>query len=176
MALIIDDRDPFEAISYATVAYADEYFSYDLHASKWFDTEIAIKEKALVTATRQIDTLNFIGIQADPEQTLAFPRITARVRQLTDHQLITYGEQIKQLKATIPVDIKRAACEQALYLLQKQESSFDFEDLQAQNVTSYTVGDVSVSFNTAKTNTLVSLTNRAQQLVAPFIKRYTRLI
>lgn len=176
MALILDEKDPFLDISYATIAYADEYFKYDLHAEKWFQAENTIKEKALVTATRQIDALNFYGIKATTEQKLAFPRVTNKVRQLTDHERIIYSEQIKQLTVTVPEDIIRATCEQALYLLQKQDSTFEFDNLQAQNVSSYAVGDISVSFNTSKTTTLTSLTYKAQMLVAPYIRRYTRLV
>lgn len=176
MALIIDEKTPFEALSYATVNYADEYFKYELYAEKWFITEKDIKEKALVTATRQINALNFNGIPANSGQKLAFPRVSNKVRQLTDHERIIYREQLESMKANVPEDVKKATCEQALYLIQKQESQFNFDDLQAQNVSSYTVGDVSVSFNTSKTNTLISLTNKAQMLLAPYIRRYTRLV
>ncbi len=61
---------------YGTVEDADNYFSQTLEGQRWMFTEQGKKFKALVSATRRIDRLNFFGTQANPEQLLQFPRGT----------------------------------------------------------------------------------------------------
>lgn len=175
MAIIVQDKDSFSSLSYASIEFADEYFKYDMNASIWANLEEEDKKKALVTATKQIDTLSFNGVKYKENQPLEFPRVTAKVRNLTDNQLILYRDIIKAM-AIVPDDIKKATCEQALALINNRESSFDFADLQSQNVSSYSVGDVSVSFNTSGSNKLINFSSMAQKLLSPYIVKYTRLV
>ena len=61
--------------TYVTIEEADEYFNEKLGADFWADLDETSKEKALVTASRQIDIQPFLGRKADPEQEMSFPRI-----------------------------------------------------------------------------------------------------
>ena len=176
MAIIVGNKkESFSSLSYASIEFADKYFEYDLNASIWADLDEEIKKKALVTATKQIDTLNFYGVKLKEDQPLQFPRVSQKVKQLTDNQLILYKDQIKAMDV-IPEDVMKATCEQALTLVKNQNTPNDFADLQAQNVQSYTIGDVSISFNVGGSNKMVGFSTVTQKLLNPYIVKYTRLV
>jgi hypothetical protein len=81
---------------YGTIERADNYFALLLHGMRWQDTTRDMKLRALVSATRQIDQLNFIGQKANDSQPLQFPRGTDTL---------------------VPEDIEKAAYELAAVLL-----------------------------------------------------------
>lgn len=60
--------------SYATVSEADSYFEDRLDIDAWTSANATQKAQALVTATRMLDELNWVGIAVSDSQTLAFPR------------------------------------------------------------------------------------------------------
>lgn len=66
--------DTFEY--YGTLTAADLYFDNRLKSSKWELSTVKDRERALITATRYIDKLNFAGDKADDDQNLQFPRGT----------------------------------------------------------------------------------------------------
>ena len=67
-----------EVNSYLTVAEGDTFASQSLGDIAWNNvTEESDKEKALVSATRWIDTLDFVGSKCDPKQPLKWPRSEA---------------------------------------------------------------------------------------------------
>jgi hypothetical protein len=61
--------------SYANVAEADSYFEDRLDVAAWIDASDEQKAQALVTATRHLDNLDWIGIAVSSSQNLAFPRV-----------------------------------------------------------------------------------------------------
>lgn len=61
---------------YGSVEDADNFFSMTLEGQRWMFTQPDKKFKALVSATRRIERLNFYGVQANPAQPLQFPRGT----------------------------------------------------------------------------------------------------
>lgn len=61
---------------YGSVEKADNYYALMLEGQRWNATDRLRKTQALVSATRRIDQLNFIGQKADPLQPLQFPRGT----------------------------------------------------------------------------------------------------
>lgn len=81
---------------YVEVAEAIIYFSERLNTQAWDNAESGDQVKALATATRYIDRLNFAGEKTDPDQENQFPR----------------GGDTE-----VPEDIKAATCEIALALL-----------------------------------------------------------
>lgn len=64
--------------SYATVAQADNLAEFRVGGAAWIALQDEQKEQALVTATRDIDTLEdypgFVGDRTDDAQLFAFPR------------------------------------------------------------------------------------------------------
>ncbi len=107
--------------TYVTIEEADEYFNEKLGADFWADLDETSKEKALVTASRQIDIQPFLGRKADPEQEMSFPRI------------------IRGKKYDVLNRIKAAVCEQTFELF-----SNDYEN--TSNVKSISLGAASITF------------------------------
>ncbi len=59
---------------YGSIAGADRYFGEVLYGQLWSLTAVAKKNKALVQATRMLETLPFYGNKAEEDQALSFPR------------------------------------------------------------------------------------------------------
>lgn len=113
--------------SYVSVPEADSYFDSTLQSEEWNKYDATTKEKALITATRQINRLPFSGRKLDLYQNLEFPR-TNTALEFTDG---------------IPDAVAYATCEQALFLLQGGSKR---QELQKQGVKSYSLGDLSETF------------------------------
>lgn len=88
--------------SYVTIADANTYFADRLNSEVWINADPNDQVKALATATRYIDRLNFAGSKHDDLQSNQFPR----------------GDDVD-----VPQDIKDACCEIAIMLL----DGFDIE-------------------------------------------------
>lgn len=89
------------ANSYVTLADANAYFETVPSSSTWTDKTDDQKNRALISATRWIDTLNFYGDRCDAGQSLKWPRTNYDVDNIT-------------LECTlIPNDIKYATYELA---------------------------------------------------------------
>lgn len=93
---------------YATATEGDEYFTDRLNSDAWDDASDADKAKALITATKIMDRLNYKGDKTSDDQTLQFPRDTDTL---------------------IPQDIKDACCEVALALLDGVDPEMEFDNL-----------------------------------------------
>lgn len=116
------------ANSFATVEFADDYFALQLHASAWpassAGADLAEKQKALVSATRWLDSQPFVGFKATDAQSLSWPRSSS--------DCFDGGFYVGDLfiaAGTIPAKLKEATCGLALFLLQKDPTSFVDEDL-----------------------------------------------
>lgn len=145
--------------SYATVEYADTYLACLLDTGAWDKADDATKERALMSATLQIDALasysgGFRGQKADPDQPLEFPRSPDTV---------------------VPDAIKRACCLEALALLDQTQNTTASARAKAiqQGVTSVSIGDASESY--AKSSEIRTgikaylLSDMAIALVRPYL-------
>lgn len=94
--------------TYGTVQDADRYFGVLLHGELWERSTNIRKYKALVTATKQIDTLRYSGVKTDSTQTLQFPR---------------FGD------TEVPLAIKQAAYEEAISLLKGIDPVTEYDNL-----------------------------------------------
>jgi hypothetical protein len=102
-----------EPYSYLTVADAEVYFQGRLNSEVWDSASDTDKEKALASATRLIDRLNFEGAKTDPNQVAEFPR---------------NGNE------TIPKEIGIAACEIAIALLDGVDCEKEIEKIHITNI------------------------------------------
>jgi hypothetical protein len=93
---------------YGTLEEADNYFSTMLEGQRWLYTERLKRLQALVSATKRIDRLNFVGDKADEDQQLQFPRGT---------------------DTAVPVDIRQATFELALALLKGVDPDTEADNL-----------------------------------------------
>lgn len=108
---------------YGSIEKADNYFSMVLHGMRWSDTNRTRKLQALVSATKRIDRLNFIGVKTLIDQPLQFPR----------------GSDTKT-----PVDIEEACYELALTLLKGIDPDIERDNLY---INSQAYGPVKTDYN-----------------------------
>ena len=133
--------------SYVTVEEADSYFANTLQFEDWNKFDTSAKEKALITATRQIDRLPFSSRKLELYQNLEFPRVDSAL-PFTDG---------------IPQAVVYAVCEQAFFLLSGGSKR---QELQQQGVKSYSLGDLSETFSENLTD--------AQKTICPEALSYLR--
>lgn len=95
---------------YGAAVYADEYFKYRVGMDAWVTATPQDKVRAMITATRAVDRLNFVGDRASESQALQFPRGTD-----TD----------------VPRDVIAAVYEEAAALLDGVDSQSEFDNLSA---------------------------------------------
>lgn len=75
MAAVIDATlSGASANSYVTLAAADTYFETVPNSSTWTDKTTDAKNRALISATRWIDSLSFYGDRCTTTQALKWPR------------------------------------------------------------------------------------------------------
>lgn len=96
--------------SYLSVVDADAYFADRIDAVAWSSASTPMKEQALVTASRMLNELIWVGEAAADTQKLAFPRAG-------DYLEPVLGKIVQLDPAVVPERIKSAACEQAYQLL-----------------------------------------------------------
>lgn len=148
-----DPLSPSTVLTYLSLPEAEQYFATRFASDAWINASQEDKITALVMATRDIEQLNFIGCQADPKQSLAFPRKTGL------------------LDAPInPPQIKYACCEIAYsYLdgieLEAEINRIIIEDQRFSGVSETYRG---VSVNEAKRAGIIS--NRAWLYLKPYLK------
>ena len=93
------------ANSYVTLTEANSYFETVPDSSTWTNKSDDEKKRALISATRWIETLVFYGDRCDESQALKFPR--------TNYQV----DGVELACSTIPNNIKYAQYELALSLI-----------------------------------------------------------
>jgi hypothetical protein len=97
--------------SYITVARANEISEYDILTTvDWFVADVDDKIRALVSATRQLDTLPWVGERATTTQALAWPRVNAVINGRT----VATDE--------IPIEVEQATYDLALALLREAKA------------------------------------------------------
>ncbi len=89
------------ANSYVTLADANTYFETVPNSSTWTDKTDDQKNRALISATRWIDSLNFLGDRCDNGQALKWPRNNYEI------------DRVELTCSVIPADIKYATYELA---------------------------------------------------------------
>jgi hypothetical protein len=102
--------------SLVTNAEADTYFAGSLDSDAW-DNNSAKRDKALITATRKMNALSFIGVKAVSTQPHEFPRTYWAAPSMDARDRTADSAQYTE--DAIPQAIKDATCEWALFLLQQ---------------------------------------------------------
>jgi hypothetical protein len=95
--------------SYATVAEADAYFVDRLDVAAWVNASSDEKAQALVTATSQLDLMEWVGIAVSVDQALAFPRVGSYYEPRVGMEV--------ELTSTVPTRIVKATYELAYHFL-----------------------------------------------------------
>lgn len=134
MALVVEDgSQKTDAESYSSVADADAYIARWHGNSVWEAADDPTKERALLKATRYIDSFRFVGQVTDPDQALAWPRSWVGS---VDGKIFESEE--------IPIEIKHATIEAAMRVVDG-ENLFVDHDGGTISSESKSVGSLSVS-------------------------------
>ena len=135
------------ANSYCSLEEANVYFDTRLNTKVWTEASDEDKSKALIMATRNIETLNFKGRKeyqgqpgSDTYQSLQWPRLSSEVDQyMLGIPWLMLQKQTRQAnwyndswKPIIPKELIYATCEQAFYLMRSIEGIDKREGLRAQ--------------------------------------------
>ncbi len=109
---------------YLSVSDADAYFVTRLDSDAWLEATAERKQAALVTATRAIDNLNFVGVKQSPSQPLEFPRLGTRVS--------SNGAVYAEIPMTpaVPVEILVACCEEAIVRLDGMDPELEMSSMR----------------------------------------------
>ena len=134
MPTLIATPGAANANSYATLAEATTYFDERVGGDAWGLGEAEDQERALIMATRRLDTLTFVGFTVTDLQALKWPR-----RGAFDESGWQYDP------ATIPAPVKHATFEAALVLL--GASGDPFADSPLAQFDRAKVGSLEVDIN-----------------------------
>jgi hypothetical protein len=123
------DADPTSAgfNCYATVAEADDYFATRLHTDDWDGAVTSTKEKALLWATRLLNSLRWKGVRYSGTQNMEFPRRGLSYYETTDigsgietvdlNLGIGYYTKVEITETGVPDFLREATCELSLFLI-----------------------------------------------------------
>lgn len=115
---------------YRTIADADAYFRNQLYASDWTGASDEDRNKALLAATRAVDSLKYRGYKKTVYDALAADPLADDATLLA-----AYNAQLHQFPRdtqdvdTVPDDVFWAVCEEALSLLSGKRPEYEFENL-----------------------------------------------
>ena len=123
------------ANSYVTLAEADAYFETVPSSTNWDNKSNDNKNRALISATRWIDTLVYYGDRCDDDQALKFPR--------TNYQV----DGVELACTLIPQNIKYAQFELANALANDTDAITGSVGTDG-NFSEIKVGDTHVKYNT----------------------------
>lgn len=148
---IIATPGDVDANSYATLEAADDYHAGHLYADAWDDASDDRKNRALVMATRMLDTwFDWIGEVASIEQALLWPRRSV----LRPNRTIPGASDIwpwhslqsglLESSAAVPTRIVEATAELARSLLVADRTADS--DVETQGLRSLTAGPVRLDF------------------------------
>jgi len=123
------------ANSYVTLAEANTYFETVPDSSTWTDKTDDQKNRALIAATRWIDSLVFYGDRCDNGQALKFPRNNYKV------------DDVELACTTIPNNIKYAQYELARALANDTGAITGTTGTEG-NISEFKLGDIQLKYNT----------------------------
>jgi len=128
------------ANSYVTLAEANTYFETVPDSTTWDDKTVDQKNRALIAATRWIDSFVFFGDRCDQNQALKFPRNNYQV------------DDVELACTTIPNNIKYAQYELAKALANDTDAMTGNVGTNG-NIAQAKLGDLEVKYNTASQGT-----------------------
>lgn len=159
---------------YGTMVEAIEYFNDRLHSRAWDNSSVDDKRKALIGATRIIDTLNYKGYKAP---------VHALFASAEEANSTPSDEEVREAEASqqrafprgtdteVPTAIKRACYEIAIALLEGRDPDLELESLA---VSSQGIESVRTTYTRTMTpiehliNGVPS--NAAWRLLRPFLR------
>jgi hypothetical protein len=99
--------------SYVSVSEADAYLYTRWGAERWNELTCPLKERALITATRTVDSYDWVGVVLSEDQELSFPR--------RGHHFDGRIGQNVALPDVVPREIEDLTCEIAFYISSEED-------------------------------------------------------
>lgn len=162
--------------TYVSLADATAYFEGRLDSDPWDNATDVNRMKALVTATRAIDSQRLRGRKANPDQALQFPRAYpgAGIAEAWIGNLAETEDYGWVAETEVPQAVRDACCEEALFLLSMNAWDKQREKLHALGVAGTSLGDAHeyAQESVLKAKVLGGrrlLSPIARQLMAPYI-------
>ena len=124
------------ANSFVTLDEANNYFATVPDSSTWDDKTVDQKKRALISATRWIDSFVYFGDRCDQNQALKFPRNNYQV------------DDVELSCTTIPNNIKYAQYELARALANDTDAMTGNVGTSG-NIAEAKLGDLQVKYNTS---------------------------
>lgn len=132
---LVDTPGAATANSYPSVAYANTYFEAHPSFTSWDELDDAEKPRYLIMATRQIEQEPLAGRKADTTVTAGVPAQALHFPRAMDD-------------GGIPVVVKNAVCEQALYMAERGVTTVSRRQLlQSEGVKRVKFGDVEEEYD-----------------------------
>lgn len=128
------------ANSYVTLAEADAYFETIPDSSTWTTKTTDQKNRALISATRWIDSLNFYGDRCDNGQALKWPR---------NNWLV---DRVELVCGVIPKEIKFATYELARELSNDTDAITNTQNDPDQLYREVELGELRVQYKDGQAN------------------------
>lgn len=161
--------------SYVSVADADDYFAAHLDGTDyWTPLSTTQKQAVLVQATNRIDRERFGGQKTHYGiQRLQWPRnaIVDRNYQADSTYAPTFENTGFYYRdpLSIPMELKQATCEQALYLLKyKQGDAATVEDYDLETLEGYKIGPLDMKIKAGvKADRLQTTVKELIQAIGP---------
>lgn len=148
MPTVIATAGAADANSYVTVAEAQAYLDARLNVAAWTNASVDDRERAVITATRLLTPLPWLGSRTTSAQALAWPRTACPDPDAPEGFTGVRGlGYLYYDTSVIPVRVKDATCELALEVLNAGTADLGTLDADA-NLTSKTVGPLSKSWAT----------------------------
>ena len=120
--------------SYVTLAEANSYFETVPNSSTWTDKSDDAKNRALISACRWIDSLNYYGDRCDEGQALKWPRNNYEV------------DDVELVCTTIPKNIKYAQYELARALANETDAITGNKGTDG-NIEQVKLGEIEVKYS-----------------------------
>ena len=121
--------------SYVTLNEANAYFANRIDAASWEEASADKQEKALITATMTLDTIEWAGSAISDTQSLAFPR-----NGIYFDPRLGYNVSLDSAVAT--ARIENATFELALHLLNNEGVLDDTGSIRSLGVSSINLGTI----------------------------------
>jgi hypothetical protein len=117
---------------YGTEAEADEYFTNRLHSDNWFRASVLDRKRALIGATRIIDTLNYKGKKATVYTVCVAADasgIDATDQEIYDAEAAQFNEFPRGADTVAPDAVVRSNYEIAFSLVDGKDPELELEAL-----------------------------------------------
>lgn len=142
--------------SYATIEEANKYF-LPKYNNNWDNITDFERKSLLITATREIDKMDFQGKVAEEEQPLAFPRIICKI----------CDEPVNPKKELITCCCEIAS---AIYNL----PATNLATPGAENIESMSIGDTSITYKKGATIEVDAFSSISKPIIKKILSKYLK--